>query len=124
MGVPPMIWQAHFAETHPHLTKKMKKKTGPIYDSNGMLVQMSKQELEDSQNQWVEMMRTKVTLTVFNRERHLLKKPKPNLHEELQRLTHEAKAILFLKCEASRLCHERRRETCATVAWTTMWCQG
>jgi len=64
-----------------------------------------------------------VTLTVFNRERHLLKKPKPNLHEELQRLTHEAKAILFLKCEASRLCHERRCETCATVAWTTMWCQ-
>jgi len=52
--VPPMIWQAHFAETHPHLTKKMKKKTGPIYDSNGMLVQMSKQELEDAQNQWVE----------------------------------------------------------------------
>jgi len=32
----------------------MKKKTGPIYDSNGMLVQMSKRELEDAQNQWVE----------------------------------------------------------------------
>merc|ERR1712107_494782 len=52
--VPPMIWQSYFAETHPHLTKKMKKKTGPIYDSNGMLVQMSKRELEDAQNQWVE----------------------------------------------------------------------
>lgn len=52
--VAPMIWQAHFAETQPHLTKKMKKKTGPIYDSNGMLVQMSKRELEDAQNQWVE----------------------------------------------------------------------
>jgi len=52
--VPPMIWQNFFAESHPHLTKKMKKKTGPVYDSNGMLVQMSKQELEDSQNQWVE----------------------------------------------------------------------
>jgi len=52
--VPPMIWQSYFAETHPHLTKKMKKKKGPVYDSNGMLVQMSKQELEDAQNQWVE----------------------------------------------------------------------
>merc|ERR1712190_421254 len=48
--VAPMIWQAHFAETQPQMTKK----TGPIYDSNGMLVQMSKRELEDAQNQWVE----------------------------------------------------------------------
>lgn len=51
---PPMIWQGHFVETHPHLTKKMKKKTGPVYDSNGMLVQMSKAEMEDAANQWVD----------------------------------------------------------------------
>lgn len=51
---PPMIWQSYFTEVCPHLTKKMKKKKGPVYDSNGMLVQMSKQEMEDAQNQWVE----------------------------------------------------------------------
>merc|ERR1712057_31513 len=52
--VPPMIWQDYFMEDCPHLTKKMKKKTGPVYDSNGMLVQMSKAEMEDAANQWVE----------------------------------------------------------------------
>jgi serine/threonine-protein phosphatase 5 len=52
--LPPMIWQDYFLEDCPHLTKKMKKKTGPVYDSNGMLVQLSKAEMEDRANQWVE----------------------------------------------------------------------
>lgn len=51
---PPMIWQKHFDEVCPHLTKKMTKRKGPQYDSNGMLVTMSAAEMEDAQNQWVE----------------------------------------------------------------------
>jgi len=52
--VAPMIWQNYFVEDCPHLTKKMKKRKGPVYDSNGMLVAMSKGEMEDAANQWVE----------------------------------------------------------------------
>jgi serine/threonine-protein phosphatase 5 len=52
--VAPMIWQDFLGKETPHLVKKMKKKTGPVYDSNGMLVQMSKAEMEDAANQWVE----------------------------------------------------------------------
>jgi len=51
---PPMIWQSYFVENYPHLTKKMKKKTGPIYDSNGMLVELSQKEKEARENEWVD----------------------------------------------------------------------
>jgi len=34
----PMVWQEYMMQVNPHLTRKMKKKTGLIYDSNGMIV--------------------------------------------------------------------------------------
>lgn len=51
---PAMFWQDYVTENLSYLTKKMKKKTGPVYDSNGMLVQMSQAEKEDAANQWEE----------------------------------------------------------------------
>jgi len=57
----PMVWQDYMMQTNPHLTKRMKKKTGIIYDSNGMIVgEIKDQDQGDSDtgqsmvDEWVE----------------------------------------------------------------------
>jgi len=57
----PMVWQEHMMQVNPHLTKRMKKKTGIIYDSNGMIVgEIKDQDQGDSDtgqsmvDEWVE----------------------------------------------------------------------
>jgi serine/threonine-protein phosphatase 5 len=58
----PMVWQEYMMQVNPHLTKKMKKKTGIIYDSNGMIVgEIKDQDQGDSDSaqggiseEWVE----------------------------------------------------------------------